>query len=86
MQYYVTLPSLVLPDDRGPAPDGDQREHHLPAGPRLRLPGGGHQPAQHARHQTSGDIPHLQPCLSFPHYTPGCGHSGDVGKDLFRSM
>ena len=61
MQYYVTLPSLVLPHDRGPAPDGDQREHHLPAGPRLRLPGGGHQPAQHLLHQARGGISHLQP-------------------------
>ena len=59
MQYYVTLPSLVLPDYRGPAPDGDQREHHLPAGPRLRLSGGGHQPPQHLLHQTRGGVPHI---------------------------
>ena len=70
------LPSLVLPDDRGPAPDGDQREHHVPAGARLGVPGCGHQPAQHLLHQAGGGVPHLQPRLPLPHHPPGRGHTG----------
>ena len=57
-------------------PDGDQRQHHLPAGPGLGLHGGGQQPPQHRHHQARGVLPDLQPDLSLPHHHTGRIHTG----------